>query len=129
IGGTAKPGCSDNGPNYCHMDLTTAPDFSQALRDGLADVSGQILSCSYQLPEPPSNQTLDTSLINVIFTPSGSKEPKLIGRSTARDCKTGWRLENGTVTICPDTCAAIQEDPGASLELLFGCEAVDVPIR
>lgn len=129
IGGTAKPNCSDDGPNYCHMDLTTSPDFAQALREGLADVAGQIVSCTYQIPPPPSGQSIDVNKINVIYTPRGSEEPKLVGRSVGAECKSGWQLKGNEVTICPETCATIQEDAGATLELLFGCAAIDTPVR
>ena len=30
-GGTAAPSCTENGPNYCHMDMTQEPDFAAAL--------------------------------------------------------------------------------------------------
>jgi hypothetical protein len=129
IGGTAQPGCSDDGPNYCHMDLTTSSDFSAALRAGLAQVTGQIVSCTYDIPPPPAGQTINSSHVNVIFTPSGSTSSQLIGRSSASNCTEGWRLEGNQVTICPDTCDAIQQDQGASLELLFGCAGVEVPPR
>lgn len=129
IGGTAKPNCSDSGPNYCHMDLTTSPDFSAALREGLSDVAGQIVSCTYQIPQPPPGQSIDVDKINVIYTPRGSSEPKLVGRNRSSECKSGWQLEGNEVTICPDTCATIQEDAGATLELLFGCAAIDTPVR
>src|SRR5262249_6050600 len=45
VGGTAAAGCSDDGPNYCHLDMTTAPDFATALADGLADIAGRISAC------------------------------------------------------------------------------------
>jgi hypothetical protein len=129
IGGTAPAGCSDNGPNYCHMDLTTSPDFSEALRKGLEEIAGQIASCTYDMPEPPRGQTIDPGRINVIYTPSGSDDARLVGRTTQTDCTEGWQLKDNQVTICPDTCAAIQGDPGATIELMFGCAAVDSPIR
>lgn len=128
IGGTAQPNCNDNGPNYCHMDLTTSTDFSAALRAGLAQVAGQIASCSYEIPPPPAGQTIDPSLVNVIFTPSGSNS-QLIGRSAPGTCSEGWQIEGNRVNICESTCNAIQQDEGATVELLFGCAGVEVPPR
>lgn len=128
IGGTDTPGCSHSGPNYCHMDLTTSPDFSQALRNGLANVAGQIVSCTYEIPPPPPGQVIDPGKINVIYTPRGTNQPKLVGRNTSTgQCQDGWQLADGKVTICADTCATIQEDTGATVELLFGCEAIERP--
>lgn len=127
IGGTAQPNCSDQGPNYCHMDLTTSPDFSKALRDGLAHVASQIAACNYELPEPPAGEVLDQSRINVILTPGNGKAPQLIGPSADAKCSEGWAIKDGLVTICPKTCEAIQKDEEATLELLFGCVPVNVP--
>jgi hypothetical protein len=129
IGGTAPAGCSDNGPNYCHMDLTTSPDFADALRKGLEEIAGQIASCTYDMPEPPRGQSIDPARNNVIYTPRGSEDARLVGRTTQADCTEGWQLKDNQVTICPDTCAAIQGDAGATIELMFGCAAVDSPIR
>lgn len=127
IGGTATPGCADRGPNYCHMDLTASPDFSKALREGLADVTGQVAACTYELPDPPVGEALDDSLVNVILTPSDGKPAQLIGRNTSSTCTEGWQIQGDEVKICPKTCDAIQKDTGSSLELLFGCLALDVP--
>jgi hypothetical protein len=129
IGGTAQPGCNDRGPNYCHMDLTTSPDFSAALRAGLAQVTGQLVSCTYDIPPPPPGQTIDPSEVNVIYTPSGSDSARLIGRGASSDCTEGWQLEGDQLVICPDTCDAIKQDTGAKLELLFGCASTAVPPR
>lgn len=127
IGGTASPGCSDQGPNFCHMDLTTSPDFSEALRAGLKIIAGQIVSCNYPLPEPPPGQTIDPYRVNVVLTPSDSNNSQLIGRTADPECAEGWRLTGDELTICPSTCDAIRRDQGARLELLFGCQGVEVP--
>ncbi|HET9930757.1 MAG TPA: hypothetical protein VFQ35_08725, partial [Polyangiaceae bacterium] len=50
VGGSAVSGCNVFGPNFCHIDLTQAADFSAALRRGLGYISRQIISCSYEVP-------------------------------------------------------------------------------
>lgn len=119
-GATAAAGCRANGPPYCHMDMTTAPDFSQALRAGLAEITGAIVSCAYDLPEPPSGKTIDPNLVNLIVT-TGDGEIQLVRPDENGDCTEGWQWVGERVVLCDQTCDRVQSDPSAQLELLFGC--------
>jgi hypothetical protein len=126
IGGTATPGCNDSGPNYCHMDMTTAPNFSTALSDGLANVTGQIAPCSYTFPPPPSGQTIDPNHINVILSSSSGNQ--LVVRDDQGDCSQGWRLTSSQeILLCPDTCKMVQQDAALSVDVVFGCASLDMP--
>jgi hypothetical protein len=120
-GGTAKPGCSHNGPNYCHFDMTAQPDFTVALRDALASISGLALSCSYDLPPPPSGSTLDPGKVNVLFKPQGGDRETLL-RSNGSGCSDGWQYSpNGKqILLCGDTCDRVKSSSG-QVSLQFGC--------
>ena len=123
-GNTATPGCSDTGPNFCHMDMTQAPDFAAALRSGLAQIAGTLVSCTYDLPQPPAGQQLDLSKVNVINTPGGGP-PTILPRSDDPNCTEGWYLDsNNRVVLCSETCAQVQADPQVGLEVLYGCKSV-----
>lgn len=121
-GGTAKPGCSHRGPNYCHFDMTEELDFASALNDALGTISGLALSCSYDIPEPPAGATLDPARVNVLFSPS-SGPTELIGKNGAGPCNEGWQYSaDGTqVLLCGSTCERVRSSDG-NLELQFGCE-------
>ena len=126
IGGTALPNCSDNGPNYCHMDMTTAPNFGAELAKGLASVAGAITPCNYTFPPPPSGQTIDANLINVILTSSSGSQ--LAVRDDQGDCTQGWKLTTGNeIQLCPDTCKAVQQDASISVDVVFGCSSLATP--
>lgn len=127
-GGTAADGCSNSGPNFCHFDMTEEPDFGAALSDALANIAGQIVQCTYDLPPAPDGQTIDTGLVNVIY--ESSDEAALITRNTSDTCDVGWDYGDGEsqIVLCPDTCNAIKADPQSRVELLFGCDTV-IPIR
>jgi hypothetical protein len=129
LGGTARSGCSLEGPNYCHIDLSQESDFAAALNAALARILGQIVSCSFELPSPPPGESLDLGQINVIYSPSNGDEV-LIGRDDSPDCQDGWQIDgNNRVILCPEACDLVQSDPGGTVELLFGCEsAVDDPV-
>lgn len=118
-GATARAGCQVDGTPYCHMDMTTAPDFGAALRAGLNQVTGEI-ACTYDLPEPPDGQTIDPNLVNLIVTTS-TGDSQLVLPDANGDCSEGWQLTGSQVVLCEGTCSRVQSD-GASLQLLFGCE-------
>ena len=122
------PTCSDSGPNYCHFDMSQVPDFAAGFKDALAQIAGQIVSCSYTLPTPPAGQSLDMNKINVILT-TGTPEYLLMQRSTSPSCTTGWYLDSSShVVLCSDTCAKAKADPKATLDLLFGCATIGGPL-
>jgi hypothetical protein len=129
-GGTATPGCNDDGPNYCHFDMSQAPDFADALRGALGRIVGTIVSCEYPLPIPPNNQTLDPTKVNVVFTPSGGQS-ELILQSTGGNCTEGWRYtpDGQHVELCPDTCNRIKGDPDPTLDVWFGCGTQTGPVH
>lgn len=131
LGGTARSGCSLNGPNYCHIDLSQESDFAGALNAALARILGQIVSCSFELPAPPPGETLNLSEINVIYSPGSGGEDVLIGRDDTDACQDGWQLDsNDRVVLCPTLCERVQRDPQGTVELLFGCATkVDEPVR
>jgi hypothetical protein len=124
-GGTAKAGCSDAGPTYCHMDMTTAPDFSAALRDGLSDVATAIVSCKYKVPTESADgsKKVDPNLISPVIS-YGDGKKELVGIDTTGACAgEGFKLNSATeLELCPSTCTRFQSATGgASLQLMFGC--------
>ena len=125
-GGTATAGCSDSGPNFCHMDMTQAPDFAAALAAGLQSVATQIASCVYTVPTPPAGKTIDPAAINlIIHAHSGDTLVLPDGQGT---CSEGWSFDaSGNVVLCPATCDKVKADTSATVELLFGCGSGDIP--
>ena len=122
LGGTALPGCSDQGPNFCHFDMTKTTNFSQSLRDVLSQIVGTVLSCSYSLPNPTNGGMLDKSKVNVVFTPQGGKS-SLIDQAPDGMCTTGWQYstDQSHVNLCSDTCKMVQAADSPEIDVLFGC--------
>jgi von Willebrand factor type A domain-containing protein len=121
-GGTASAGCTNEGrPHYCHFDMTAEEDFASGLRDALASISGIALSCAYDIPDPPSGDTLDLSKVNVLFTPPGS-EQELIRQSAPGTCTDGWQYseDQTRVLLCGATCDRVSSSAGL-VSLEFGC--------
>lgn len=125
LGGTAPEGCNVGGPvgDYCHMDMTTADDFTQALRDGLARIAGVLTPCTYSFAEPPDGQVLSRDQVNVLVK-KGDGSTTLIVRDDIGDCDDGWRFnDDSEIVLCPQTCSEVQLEPTTTVELAFGCDA------
>jgi hypothetical protein len=132
-GGTATSGCSDAGPNYCHLDMTTAQDFAAALSAGLAQVAGQISTCEYVIPAAPTGQSLDPRKVNVLYTHGDGTESS-IGKDEAGKCESGWKYDDENaptkIVLCGVDCDGVKADLGAKIDVIFGCDTVvDVPVK
>jgi Mg-chelatase subunit ChlD len=84
------------------------------------------VECTYSVPTPPAGQTLDPNKVNVNYT-SGSDE-KAIGYNGAASCSEGWQYtDNMTkIVLCGSTCEEVKADPDASIQVLFGCQTVNI---
>lgn len=132
-GGTATPGCSDNGPDYCHLDMATADDFAAALAAGLQEIAGRISSCEYAVPEAPDGKSIDPRQVNVLYT-QGDGSMKSIPQDATGTCESGWMYDTPSapskITLCGSDCAAVTADQGAKIELIFGCDTqTNVPVK
>jgi hypothetical protein len=127
-GGSAPPGCTIEGPEYCHFDMTQDLDFSASLFDALKNISGQIIDeCTFEIPEVPAGVQISLPTTQVIIE-WGNGSNSLILADNVGDCSDGWQYdeERELIVLCDATCAAVQADTKARLSLSFGCTADDV---
>jgi len=127
LGATAPSGCSINGPDFCHIDLSQDADFKSALNAALARILGLITACTFDVPARGTNgETVNPNQINVLYTPGDGSGEQLIGRNDAAGCEDGWQYDaDGRIVLCTNTCFVAQNDPAGKVELLFGCDSVD----
>jgi len=128
--------CSDEGPNYCHYDLTQSTDLASDLKSGLRDITRKI-PCRFSMPAAPPNCELAPATLNVIYQQnyaSGIAEQTwIIGQSDAfcgaDSADDGWYIDSATnmIILCPATCQTVQTDLRPRLEILSGCHAVFPP--
>ena len=123
------PDCNNTGPNYCHFDMSQVPDFAAGFSDALAQIAGQVVSCSYSIPAPPPGQTLDLTKINLVLT-TGAADYSLVLRANSSACTTGWYFDgSNNIVLCSETCKQAKADSTASLDLLFGCATLAIPVN
>ncbi len=118
--GTARAGCSDSGPTYCHYDLTDpALDFGAALRDAFAAIGEAVLECVYEIPDNPDG-AFDPGQVNVRIQIEGGDES--IPRDPARG--SGWDYSDDMTQIELFGAACDRARMADALDILFGCPTI-----
>jgi hypothetical protein len=94
----------------------------------LAAIRTTALGCDFTIPTPPNNQPLDPNKVNFSYTPKGMGAPVILPRAQdASGCQGqgGWYYDNASaptkIVLCPASCASVQADTSAQLDVLFGC--------
>ncbi|MCA9593375.1 MAG: hypothetical protein KC776_08685 [Myxococcales bacterium] len=91
------------------------------------------LECTWSIPDPGNGETINPKKVNVRFTPSAGAPVDIYHVNSATDCTPagGWYYDNDQnptqVIACPATCSTIQADDQGSIDVLFGCDTVQVP--
>lgn len=122
-GGTARAGCSDTGPLYCHYDLTDPGlDFAMGLRDALAAIGEAVISCEYEIPENPDG-AFDESRVNVVIVEDDGREDT-IPRDTGR--ANGWDYSDDRTRIILHGAACDRAEAlrGGRIDVQFGCPTI-----
>ena len=127
-GHTARPGC-DPAADDCHLDMTKQSDFSAALSEALASISGETARCELPLPDASADADagtgqLDLARLNVVFTP-GQGAASVVPRDERAACATanGWQYDatKGALRLCGDACARLRLEPSARIDVVLGC--------
>lgn len=137
IGGTERPaGCqpvsgtpqqSDVDPRgtYCHYDLSTSTNLGAELASTLQAIASSVLSCTYRVPTPPPNMTIDPNKTILVYKDGATGEQSIVLQNTSGTCDKGWHFTDGTnsqIEVCPATCEAIQGNKQSTMDLIFGCD-------
>jgi len=88
----------------------------------------QALPCEWQIPPPPSGESLDPTRVNVELATSGASALPIANVVGEADCGVGdgWYYDDvaapSSVVACPATCERLGAAPDTRVNLLFGCE-------
>jgi len=127
-GGTATDGCTVEGPNYCHFDMTESTDFAAELTAGLAAISSQVVDdCTFVVPDAPSGQDIDPAKTQIIIEWSSGQKSLIIPDGNG-DCSDGWRFNSvdQTVVLCDATCDEVRLDANERVHVSFGCDRTQI---
>jgi hypothetical protein len=113
--------------------LATGADLSERLLGALKQIRERSVACAYNIPRPQKG-AIDFGKVNVrTTTQAGAAEPAYV--TSAGQCKPdkgGWYYDpapSATATpsrlvLCPATCDGLRADPGARVDLVFGCTTI-----
>jgi hypothetical protein len=87
-------------------------------------IAGAKVECEFPVPPPPDGETIDLATVVLEYTPGdGSGAIKMEQVKDATECKpAAFYIENDIIKLCPDACTVVQDDGGAKISILFGCE-------
>jgi hypothetical protein len=128
VGGTAMSSdCSDQGPNFCHFDLSTVSDFGEVFPAALLALTPRTrLACTQTVALSPDFAWVDKRKLTVIYRESTglTTTSYLVASNGNADCQYGWHYVDAaqtTLEICQPLCERIQNASSATLELVFDC--------
>jgi hypothetical protein len=109
----------------CHADLSAGANFNvTALANAIATLRGQTVGCTYLLPPPPMNQTLDKSKVNVVVTIGGTPIDVPRRNSPTDTCLASpcWDYNaSGNVVLIGQGCSELNTSMPASASVNVGC--------
>jgi hypothetical protein len=86
-------------------------------------IEQSVLACDIPLPEPQMGQTIDTTTVQVDFTPSMGQPISFHQVPDLADCEPdAFYIEEESIILCPDACDAVQGDAMATLGVRYGCD-------
>jgi hypothetical protein len=103
-------------------DTTSYDVVFQAIAQGV--ISGTKISCDFPIPEAPGGEKIDLASVVVQYTPSGmGNATNFVQVPDEASCKpNGFYLSKDTIHLCSDTCAVVQGDDKAAINVLFACQ-------
>jgi len=106
-------------------DTTSYDVIFSAIAEGV--IKGAKIVCDFPVPEPPEDLTLDLESVLVEYSPMGEGDPETFTQVDSIDqCgPKAFYIEGDTVHLCPESCAEVQADKDAKIDLKFSCEPID----
>jgi len=107
--------------------LTDAGNVTTTFVDALNNITDRALACEYQLPPPPDGMKLDSTKVQVLYTPSSGAPEEVPSISSlaacAKNANGGWYYDNvdspSKITVCPCTCARLR---AGRVDVRLGCK-------
>ena len=101
-------------------------NVQQEFQNALAKARGKALPCEFQMPEKVATGEIDTTLVNMTFTPSLGGSASTILQNPGCNGGSGWYYDNPAqptkILLCPSTCSMVRADYGAAIDILLGCK-------
>lgn len=110
----------------CEQDFQ--PVFDR-LAEQIITAAGSEIACEWELPTAPPDQTFSVDLVEVTRTTPMAGAVPFTRVASMNECGlSSWYFDdplNPTkILACPETCEAMQNEDGGSIDVAFSCELV-----
>jgi len=115
---------------YCTTGFSSCSFFNigagapEAFIDALQQIRRSVVGCRFTLPATDAGIVDPSTLVVDVVSPAKADRETLVRRASATECGDGWYADSnhpGEFSLCPQSCANVQAQAGASVELLAGC--------
>jgi von Willebrand factor type A domain-containing protein len=131
---TSLNGIAQAGGTGTAFIVDTSMNVSQQFLTALNKIRGAALGCQYKIPVPAGGATVDFEKVNVQFTPANGASivvPYVTDKSKCPSSGNAWYYDNASnpteILLCTTTCGTVSA--GGQLDVLTGCQRVDVPTK
>lgn len=110
----------------CHFDMTQG-FTAQDMADAIAEVRGQVVGCTYELPEPPDGEAIDPNEINVQITVDGvtTDVPRRTAPGESCEDVDCWDYDDAQdITILGQACDKLGSATTAEVKIIVGCTTI-----
>ncbi|MBI5532160.1 MAG: VWA domain-containing protein [Deltaproteobacteria bacterium] len=125
-GGPAHANFCDTGVNNCHY-YNVGDGDPQAFIQALQQIQQSAVACQFSMPTADGG-LVDPAKVLIEYLPGGAPPAQQFTRvNDAAACVAGgFYYDNNanpsTIILCPATCATVQADPAAKVQVLLGCQ-------
>jgi hypothetical protein len=114
--------------------LVSTANAQAELQNAFDAIKKGSVSCEYLMPKSAPDTPIDPAKVNVIYQPNGGSQKTVVGKvSSKASCtvdKGGWYYDDPKsptkIVFCPATCALVQSDEKADIEVLIGCTTIPI---
>ncbi|HVU04285.1 MAG TPA: vWA domain-containing protein [Polyangiaceae bacterium] len=135
-GNTARDPNCEHDPNVlpaagaeCHLDMTRSSDFGTDLAAALKKITGQAISCEFDVPLAADGKRVDTNKLNVdYYKNGGTTEADIVNFYKDDACTSpadGWYytdVDKTKIQLCGGACDAIRADAKAKVQVALSCQ-------
>jgi hypothetical protein len=111
------------GLRFSYCVYAQYPSMFQALSQ--SEVDQTPVACDFAIPDAPAGKTIDTDTIEIEY--SGGATFSQLHDEAECDDAGGFYVDGSELHLCPSTCAEIQADPTAKLDVSYGCPTGFIP--
>jgi hypothetical protein len=102
-------------------------DTANKFTEALVKARGELLACVFAIPDEVLDGEIGFGFVNVELTPGGGSATSV---PHDEDCNgPGWKFNDifnpTSIILCPETCASIENDATAAIQIVLGCPTIE----